>query len=192
MAEQSSPDPLHGVARYLSILGHPFVVLPASIAAIAVLRGADPRLALPLALVFVAVVLALALGVRRGRFNDFDVSQRERRPGFYALVILATVVLGVRLRRDPQAFWACVTAGVTLVACGLLNRWIKVSLHTAFALYAAGLWCAWSPGAGLLALPFAAAVAWSRLRLRRHSRAEVLAGAAAGLAAGAALVLLAG
>lgn len=65
-----------------SILGHPFVVLPASIGALAVLRGGDLRTALALAVVFVVVSLAVVLGVRAARFNDFDVSQRERRPGF--------------------------------------------------------------------------------------------------------------
>jgi hypothetical protein len=192
MAEQTAPDPLRALALYLSILGHPFIVLPASLGALALLRGDDPRTALILALVFVVVSLALVLGVRAGRFNDFDVSQRERRPGFYVLVILATVVLAARLRGEPRAFWACVAAGATLSACGLLNRWIKASLHTAFALYATGLWCAWSLAAGCLGLPLAAAIAWSRLHLRRHSVPEVLAGATVGVAAGAALVLLAG
>jgi hypothetical protein len=192
MSPPAAHDSLHAVARYLSILGHPFVVLPASIAALALLRGGDPRTGLALGLLFILVSLAVVLGVRAGRFNDFDVSQRERRPAFYALVLAATIVLAARLRHDPEGFWACVLAGATLIVCGLMNRWIKASLHTAFSLYATGLWCAWSVSAGLAALPLALCVAWSRLHLRRHSRAEVLAGVAVGLAAGAGLVLLAG
>ena len=190
MPPQPAPDPLHAVARFLSIVGHPFLVLPASIGGIAVLRGGDPQTGLALAAAFLVVSLAIVLGVRAGRFNDFDVSERERRPGFYALAILVTIVLAARLRQEPQAFWACVTAGATLIVSGLLNRRIKASLHTVFALYAAGLWFVWSSRAGLLALPVAAAVAWSRLYLRRHSGAEVLVGAAVGLLAGTALVLL--
>src|SRR5690349_12677122 len=74
MPPRPAPDPLHAVARFLSIVGHPFLVLPASIGAIAVLRGGDPRTALALAAAFLVVSLAIVLGVRAGRFNDFDVS----------------------------------------------------------------------------------------------------------------------
>jgi hypothetical protein len=35
-----------------------------------------------LARLFIVASLAVLLGVRAGRSNDFDVSQRERRPGF--------------------------------------------------------------------------------------------------------------
>jgi hypothetical protein len=50
-----------------------------------------------LALLLIGVSLVSVLGVRAGRFNDFDVSQRERRPGFYALVIALTALLAARL-----------------------------------------------------------------------------------------------
>jgi membrane-associated phospholipid phosphatase len=73
-----------------------------------------------------------------------------------------------------------------------LNHWAKASLHTVFALYAAGLWGAWSIGAGIVAVPLAASVAWSRVRLGRHSCKEVLAGATVGLAAAFALLGFAG
>ena len=182
-------DGLYPLARYLSILGHPFLVLPATVAAVSVLRGGSARSGLLLAAVFLGVSAAVVAGIRAGRFNDFDVSQRERRPGFYLLVIAGTAALAQSLRGDAQAVRACLSAGALLLACGVVNRWLKASLHTAFALYAAGFWSAWSLPAGFLALPLAAAVAWSRLRLRRHSPGEVLAGAALGLLAAVALLL---
>lgn len=36
-------DPLYRVARYLSVVGHPFIALPATIGAVSVLRGGQPR-----------------------------------------------------------------------------------------------------------------------------------------------------
>lgn len=180
--------PLYSLARQLSIFGHPFIVLPASVGAIAVLRGGDARSGLLMAGVFVAVSVAIVLGIRAGRFNDFDVSERERRAGFYPLVIAGTIGMAYSFRQDAQAMRACISAGALLVSCGVANRWLKASLHTAFGLYVAGLWATWSLSAGLLVLPFAAAVAWSRVHLGRHSMREVLVGAALGLVAAAALL----
>ncbi|HWO08887.1 MAG TPA: hypothetical protein VNN80_05385 [Polyangiaceae bacterium] len=191
-AHDSAHDLRDHAARSLSLLGHPFMVIPASVGAVGVLRGGDGRSALGVAALFVAVSVTIFLGVRSGRFNDFDVSERQRRPAFYALVTAGTLALALRLRDDPEAFRACAIAGAVLVACGLLNRWTKASLHTAFALYAAGLWGAWSLGTGLVALPIAASVAWSRVRLGRHSTLEVAAGGVVGLAAALCLVLLSG
>jgi hypothetical protein len=74
--------------------------------------------------------------------------------------------------------------GAMVVAALLLRRWLKLSLHTAFAVFAAALWWPHAGGAALVLL-LAAAVSWSRLALRRHTVAEVAAGLLAGAAAGA-------
>lgn len=176
-------DPIHRFARYLSIVGHPFIALPASVAALSVLRGGDARAAAGLAALFVVVSIAVLVGIRQGRFNDFDVSERQRRSGFYAVATAGTVMLGILQRDNPGALRACLIAAAVLVVCGVLNHRTKASLHTAFALYAAGFWAAWSISAGLVALPIAAAIAWSRVRLARHTVAEVFTGAGVGLVA---------
>ncbi len=188
MSTASVADPTHRFARYLSIAGHPFIVLPASVAALSVLRGGDARAAAGLAALFVVVSIAVLVGIRQGRFNDFDVSERKRRPGFYAVATTGTVMLGILQRDNPGALRACLIAAAVLAVCGVLNRWTKASLHTAFALYAAGFWAAWSMSAGLAALPIAAAIGWSRVRLGRHTLAEVFAGAAVGLVAASCFV----
>ena len=189
MPPASNAGTLDRVARYLSIVGHPYIVIPASIGAIAILRGGDARAALGVALAFALVSLVVLFGIRSGRFNDFDVSERRDRPGFYVVLTAGTLALGFWHRADPPTFRACMIAGAALAACGVINRWTKASLHTAFSLYAAGLWAAWSLAAGLVALPIAAAVAWSRVRLGRHSSREVLVGGVVGLIAGVCLVL---
>ena len=180
------------LARSLSVVGHPFMLLPASVGAVSVLRGGTPRAAAALTFLFLAVSVGVLVGIESARFNDFDVSERQRRPGFYVLVIGATLALAVWLRNEAGALRACAIAGVILGACGLLNRWSKASLHTAFALYAAGLWGTWSVGAGLALVPLAASVAWSRVHLGRHSSSEVCIGAAVGLVGGACLMSFGG
>jgi membrane-associated phospholipid phosphatase len=184
-----SSSALDRVARYLSIIGHPYIVIPASVAAIAILRGGDARAALGVAIAFTAISVVVLLGIRAGRFDDFDVSERRQRPGFYLVMTLGALALAFWLRADAQAFRACLIAAAALAACGVLNRWIKVSLHTVFSLYAAGFWATWSLVAGLIALPIAAAVAWSRVRLGRHSTREVLVGGMVGLCAGLCVLL---
>lgn len=185
-----APERIERFARYLSIVGHPFIVLPASVAAISVLRGGAPHAAAALAGLFVIVSGLVLLGMKSGRFNDFDVSDRRRRPSFYLLVIAGTAALGIWLRHDPEAFGACAIAAAVLILCGSLNRWMKPSLHAAFALYAVGLWAAWSLSAAVVTIPVAAAVAWSRVRLRRHTTKEVLVGTAIGLVAACSFVIL--
>mgnify|MGYP002662636109 FL=1 len=65
-------------------------------------------------------------------------------------------------------------------------RWCKLSLHMAFAVFAAWLLRELGTTWTLAALLFAVAVAWSRLALRRHEPRDLVAGAIAGTLAGAA------
>jgi membrane-associated phospholipid phosphatase len=74
-----------------------------------------------------------------------------------------------------------------LIGAALLTaRWLKVSLHVAFLVFASTI--LWRVSLALVAgaLVFTAAVGWSRLELGRHSIAEVLAGGGLGLGAGGA------
>lgn len=80
-------------------------------------------------------------------------------------------------------------SGLVVVA-GHLGRGVaKLSLHVAFAVFAAGL--AWPDLAAMAALTATAlAVGWSRLALRRHTAVDVALGALAGTSAGLAFHVL--
>lgn len=179
-------------ARALSILGHPLLVLPATTLLLAADSGAGTQRLSRLAFAL-AGLAALVLGyswwqVRRRRWTHIDASARaERRSlnrflsiAFAAGAVLAWVWAGQRELALGLALSAL------LIALAMLSvRWWKLSLHVAFALFAAVLLSHVSWQAGVGGLLFAAAVAWSRLVLARHAPRDLVAGAAAGGLAGA-------
>ena len=178
------------LARVLSIVGHPVVVLPGAVLA-GVWGAAPPQVVrqavLSAVLVGAAVMAYSAVQVRRGRWSHVDASVREERQelNLFLTAILVLVASALWVTGRPWGVVAGVGSAALVVGVAhATRRWLKISLHVAFATYAAAfLW----PRAGgvLVLLVFAAAVGWSRLTLSRHTRFEVVSGGALGLAAGA-------
>jgi membrane-associated phospholipid phosphatase len=78
---------------------------------------------------------------------------------------------------------ALALSGALVLVALLVARWVKVSLHAAFAAFATTLlWPITLAVAGGVLVT--AAVVWSRLVLRRHVAADVMAGLVLGVAAG--------
>jgi len=176
-------------ARWISIVAHPFVMVALMVGGAALRLGSPADAAQTMALVAVATVLPVAilmlLQVRRGAWSNVDASNREERPLLFAVGAAGLVALaGYTLLANPGSFLlrgALGTLGM-MAACAVATRWIKVSLHLAFATLAAttlvllGSWLGWA------LVPVVPLLAWSRLRLGRHRVAEVVVGAAAGVA----------
>jgi membrane-associated phospholipid phosphatase len=182
------------IARWISVLFHPFVMVGVMVGAAAAARqsAGDAMRSVATVALFTIVPLAVLMWrqVRRGRWQNADASNRADRPILYIVGGLALVaLLAYLLLLRPQSFMVrgvVVTVGMMAV-CAVATRWIKVSLHMAFATLAAtGLAFMRSPAgyALLLALPV---LMWSRLTLERHSPVEVALGTIIGAAAGAAL-----
>ena len=186
---------LIATARALSIVGHPAVLMPVAVAAAASGPGAPPQL-LRVALgtaVAVAVIVGLysLWQVHRGRWAHVDAShpaERNQLNLVLAGLLCAAAGLLWALGQPPAVAAGPLLAALLVLLTHALRRWLKVSLHAAFALFAAALVWPYLPGTlaiGALAL----GVAWSRLVLRRHTLAEVLTGLLFGAAFGAALRL---
>lgn len=186
------------VARMLSIGGHPALLVPTAVAASAARRGASQ--AVLLAAVGGAVAVALIVAaysawqVRTDRWSHVDASHPPERLNLNRL--LAGLLTGAATLAwatgQPAGLAAGAAACAGLVGVALLLRQrMKVSLHAAFASFAAAL--LW-PDLRSLALlgALALAVGWSRVRLGRHSRREVLVGLACGGLAGLAFHQAAG
>ncbi len=182
------------IARWLSIVFHPFAMVGLMVGVAAAARQTRAEAVRSVALVMLVTIVPLAVLMWRqvwsGKWKNADASNRAERPVLYltggiALVTLLAYLLLLR----PQSFMVrgvVATCGMMAV-CAAATRWVKVSLHMAFAALAAvALALSRSPVGYvlLLALP---AIVWSRLTLQRHTPIEVILGTIVGAGAGAAI-----
>ena len=192
MSESASAPP-SGLARWTSILLHPFAVFAAL--SLLVAWRMDPaslsRTAIGIAAA-VAIVWVFVLQRRKsGRWGTVDASDRRERPALYALVLVVAagywLWLGGRASTTGQGVLAVIAM---LCVAGIANRWIKLSLHMASLAFAAvsllGVW----PLAGIVALALLPLLAWSRLAMARHTLPEVIGGTGLGLLVAIALRLI--
>ncbi len=179
------------LARTLSIVGHPLLLLPtvALMVSAAAGQGRGQWLAGATAL---AVLAAAIQGwswwqVRRGRWRHVDASQRHERRGlnrFLLALLVGATAFFAAVSPQPALALGLGCAAAMVAAGMLLAPWLKLSLHVSFAVFSAALLWALGPWALAAGLALATAVAWSRWVLGRHGRRELLAGATAGAAAG--------
>ena len=182
------------VARWLSIAFHPFVtvgvMVGAAAAATADGRGSRTQRRNRCAVHVVPLAVLMWRQVRKGRWDNADASNRSERPILYVVGAgaVAALLAFLLLVRSQSSMVRGVVATLGMMAvCAVATRWVKVSLHMAFAALAAtALVVARSPVgyALMLALP---AIAWSRLVLQRHTPVEVALGTLIGAGAGAAI-----
>jgi len=184
------------LARWVSIVAHPFVTTLVLVAATES-RGGAGAAARAVAAVAVLVVLPLAVltvvQVRRGAWGTVDASHPSERPVLFRVGgcgVLA--LLGYLAWTQPGSALMTGGAGVLamVVVCAAITPWIKVSLHVATLALAAAVLVAEgiTPGWPLAAvLPV---LAWSRIALGRHRWIEVALGFVVGAATGAAVAHL--
>lgn len=182
------------LARAISIVLHPFVLIPLSIAFVA-LRSMSHRDAVLYASLItvgtiVPVMILIALKMRSGEWTNFDVSVREQRPQLYiaAFILSVGVALIQRWMHLPPDFVRGTTAACVLIALGALaNLRLKLSLHCAFAAFLGCSFLKLNPIFAITLLVLVPLLAWSRVFLRRHTTAEVIAGTVLGGIVGLAL-----
>ncbi len=135
-------------------------------------------------LAILAPLLYLVWLVRQGLANDLDVQLRQQRikPMLFTVVCAGLAWLVLLLGAAPQPM--VVLAGALWVQAAMIFvitlRW-KVSVHcTAAAGTATVAW--FLMGTPLPLLIGVLLIAWSRVRLRRHTLAQTIAGMLLGLA----------
>ncbi|MDQ3280396.1 MAG: hypothetical protein M3Q69_03185 [Acidobacteriota bacterium] len=172
------------LARALSVAGHPFLLVPLTVALSTRSVFWTSVIAASTTLPMLAII---ARKVRRGAWSDFDVSRREQRPALYyaaAPLLLACAGLLYWFGAAPRLMRS-LAAGMIMFAVGLLaNRFLKVSMHAMFAAFCGVTLVHDFPRALVAVVAIALAIAWSRLHLERHTMMEVLVGALVGGAAG--------
>jgi hypothetical protein len=180
------------LARWISIAGHPF-----SFTALLVVVAGSKRYGVGEAMRLIgltSIVLIIPLWIfmwrkwRSGRWQTVDASDRADRPAFYGVALL---LLGLLMSCYVVAGgWSFMLRGSAAVAvllglAAVLNRWIKLSNHVAFAMFTGILLSRLALGWGLGVLVLVPFVAWSRLALSRHTSHEVLGGMVLGALVGA-------
>ncbi len=178
------------LARTLSIIGHPALLVPVASIAMAADRGASPsqlRTILMILGLLVLIVLAFSVyQVRSGRWSHVDAVRREDRKALNAMLLGVLLIPGLVLARLPDyrpVGAALALGGGMVMAAMLLAGQLKCSLHLAFGAFSTLLlWRHPAWFAGGIALQMG--VAWSRLMLQRHTPAEIVSGTAMGIVAG--------
>lgn len=180
-------------ARLLSLVGHPALLVPSAVVCSVAGAGRETPglwLAGVAAVSLAACVVAYSLlKVRRGRWRDADASLPAERAQLTAFLfpLMAAGALAMGLLGLPVAAVAGLGFGAVMVAVAhATGPRMKLSLHAAFAVYAAALLWSW-PAVVAACLLLAAGVAWSRVVLGRHTVLEARLGLALGAAGGMAL-----
>ncbi len=177
---------IDGLATVVSAILSPPALAVGMIASAAAFAGTPAAwrwAGVSLALSVLAPICYLLWLHRRGLVSDLDVKRREERFRPLAFTVLAQALYAALLRLGgAPALLGGLAAAVfiqTALVLAITLRW-KISVHgaasaacVALLLYVAGPHA--SPA--LVAVPL---VAWSRIRLRRHTPAQTLAGAALG------------
>jgi hypothetical protein len=181
--------PLKKIALVLSVIGHPFVLMPLTVAFM--VRPAKLAMAIAICMV-VAMLAVIARRVAAGEWSDYDVSDREQRHGFYpiALIVVAIAAAVSWMLHLPAGFVrGLIVAGGLLATSAVLTHWTKVSLHVLIGAFCVVTLTTADLRAAALVGSLVIAVAWSRVALRRHTVAQVVIGAFLGSAFGALLVI---
>ncbi|GGC78567.1 hypothetical protein GCM10011512_01400 [Tersicoccus solisilvae] len=177
------------IARAASeVLAPPFLAsLLMAIAALASGVSGRTVLAAAVAIGFtiVAPMAVIVVLARRGRLSGHYVPERtERTPVYVGTLVSGGVgmVLLVLLRAPHALFVVMGGIATGLVAVLLVNLWWKISAHTAVAASVAVTLAGWLGGPWWMMLTVPVVVGWSRVRMRVHTRGQVIVGGLLGVA----------
>ncbi len=174
-------------ARLVSIVGHPFVLLTLLLLLPRLQSGTGDALRTTLAFIAMVIVPVAALIWRArttGQWRTVDASDKADRPVLYATAIIVLVLVSAYFYfvvRSPTLVRGFITAALMMGVAAGVNRWIKISLHLAFACFAGVLLAKARLGYGVPVLLLVPALVWSRLVLSRHVLSETIAGGVLGL-----------
>jgi membrane-associated phospholipid phosphatase len=188
----------HRVARFATEVFSPAVVvfvLPLAVAWQATGHRVLQTLLWGLVIAIFSSVLPMAFnvrGARRGRWDGHHVRNREGRALPLTLTLISTLVgLAILLLGAPRDMIALdVSMVATLVACLVITRYWKISLHAAVSGGAVATLTLLYGVVMLFLVPVVVLVGWSRVRLADHTVGQVVAGAVLGPVLGGVLFVL--
>lgn len=136
--------------------------------------------------VFISIVgIFVAFGVILGIFSDMDVSKREERPLLFAFMGIVTILYLVSLImfNAPKVLLIVAFALILgLLLITIVNKEIKASLHVAAVSSFISFIAIVYGGIFLFAFLIIPVVAWSRVKIKRHTLLEAITGGILGIA----------
>lgn len=174
------------LARKISLWFNPVYYSPLVFLASALVSASSVVQALAFALLatlFIAVpaLAYIVIGQKLGVLDDPHIPQRRKRVGLYFVSSLGTLTgfFALTLLDAPAELRATVLALLvaTFVAAAINLFW-KISIHTGGIVGTATVMALLFWPYGLLTYLMAIVVGWSRIMLKKHTIAQVLAGGA--------------
>lgn len=181
----------HKIASVISVVGNPLITLSIFTLYITLKLFDGVKAGWISFLVIGGVAIPVAVynysRVKKGHITNFDLSDRKERHLVYPrLIFMVGLVTAIFfLTQQPMGF--CLGSLVflsMLVVSYAVNYKLKISLHTSISFFMALTLFKFGISEGLFMLVFAFLISVSRLVLKRHTLAEVLAGGLAGIVFG--------
>jgi membrane-associated phospholipid phosphatase len=176
-------------ARYVSNILAPATVSVPLILLVAFYRASSAASALAYAALTLFFLSAgpfayILLGVRLGKLSDIDVSKRSERlgPFIFGLISICLGWFALMLTHGPAPLVAVlVITAISGLIMMLITLWWKISLHASSLAGAVTILTVLYGAVALPAFTLLVLVSWSRVVLRRHTLAQVVAGSLAGI-----------
>ena len=171
-------------AEVVSYVFHPLIVVIPTLVIATIQTGYTLGQALfwtilPVLIVNVPMALLLLYGVRSGRYTDASVSVREQRTSVYAVggICLVITLLVLIFGGGPPIVTACIISAVLATIFGyLVNRYTKLSLHSAAMAGCTTVLIVTAPLIGIILALFTPLVGWARIKLKHHTPVQILIG----------------
>jgi membrane-associated phospholipid phosphatase len=133
----------------------------------------------------VGPLIYILIGVRLGKLSDLDVSRRSERAGPF-LFAITSVTIGwlvlVLLHGPKNLQTVLIITAVSGVIMMVTTLWWKISIHASSLGGAATMLTVLYGAVMLPVFVLLALVSWSRVALRRHTKAQVIGGALVSIA----------
>lgn len=179
------------IAKYISIIGHPFLTIPVFLIVILLGRedvdNAGTAMLMIIGGIFIPVAIRTYIGVKRGKYTNLDVSDQQQRQQWFRLMTALVIVITIVLWLTKQNIIICIAVTISLllmIVSHALITVIKSSMHVAFHTYLSFVIFFFNQSIGIVFLLFVPVLAWSRLYLKRHTKPEVSSGLVLGIFSG--------
>ena len=176
------------LANLIASVLHPLVIVIPGVYLIAYQSTGNSSAALYwtlLSILFSSLIACfVAYGVKKGFFNNLDVSNRKQRIILYpfAIAVVCAFAIFVYSQNGPFALiYASVSFILALIILDLINRKIKASIHTAAVASIVTVVIVVYGGVSVLLLLLIPLIAWARITQKRHTLRETIVGGIAGV-----------